>query len=212
MRQKGFSLIETLVVISIISILSGILLPVIVNSKTSARKTDDLTKLRQMGQAAAIYESTYGDYPLSSSQLTASGMIPKELCASMNDQSPSGIANDLAAYNIKRFGAFLNVPQTNYKSSFVGLAEFGISKKGLDELVQTGPSGGWLIDATLSERSEFPSPSQWKGTYRRLTLDGAVIVKPHRDFTCDKLGTLAPCRMPILMFVDPGPQLPEVKQ
>ncbi|MEZ0325289.1 MAG: type II secretion system protein [Fimbriimonas sp.] len=208
-RTLGFSLVETLVVISVISVISGIMLPVLVNSKKSAHKTDNLSKLRQLGQAGAMYESQYGEFPISTQQLVNSGMVPSTLCTSVTDTTKTGIANELAVFTNPKLRTGAKIPVTDYKSSFVGLAEFGLSAKVMDEYILTGPNAGWLIDATDSERTEWPTPTQWKGTYRRLTTEGAVIVRKHQDMECYDGEQAKPCRVSAQLFVDPNPYLAE---
>src|SRR5262245_54405088 len=63
-RQKGFTLIELLVVIAIIAILAAILFPVFAQAREQARKTDCLTKLKQLGLAWLMYAQDYDEtYP-----------------------------------------------------------------------------------------------------------------------------------------------------
>jgi prepilin-type N-terminal cleavage/methylation domain-containing protein len=65
-KSKGFTLIELLVVIAIISILAAILFPVFAQAKLAAKKTVDLSNLKQIGLALAIYQNDYEDtLPLS---------------------------------------------------------------------------------------------------------------------------------------------------
>ena len=61
-RRLGFTLIELLVVIAIIAILAAILFPVFAQAKAAAKKTADLSNLKQNMTATLIYSNDYDDY------------------------------------------------------------------------------------------------------------------------------------------------------
>ena len=60
--RRAFTLIELLVVIAIIAILAAILFPVFAQAKQAAKKTADLSNLKQLGTALAIYQGDYDDH------------------------------------------------------------------------------------------------------------------------------------------------------
>lgn len=55
MKKSGFTLIELLVVIAIIAILAAILFPVFAQAKVAAKKTQDLSNMKQVGSAIYMY-------------------------------------------------------------------------------------------------------------------------------------------------------------
>ena len=64
MSRKAFTLIELLVVIAIIAILAAILFPVFAQAKLAAKKASDLSNIKQIGTATAIYLNDADDtYP-----------------------------------------------------------------------------------------------------------------------------------------------------
>lgn len=59
--RKAFTLIELLVVIAIIAILAAILFPVFAQAKVAAKKTADLSNLKQLGTSTYIYAADADD-------------------------------------------------------------------------------------------------------------------------------------------------------
>ncbi|MBC8216924.1 MAG: type II secretion system protein [Planctomycetes bacterium] len=61
--EPGFTLVELLVVVAIISALFGILLPALGRCRESAKQVTCLSNLKQIGLATELYVGEYGYYP-----------------------------------------------------------------------------------------------------------------------------------------------------
>ena len=62
-KQKGFSLIELLIVVAIILIIAAIAIPNLLRSKMAANEASAVGSLRSINTACVIYSTSYGQYP-----------------------------------------------------------------------------------------------------------------------------------------------------
>src|SRR6478672_1225029 len=64
-RRRGFTLVEMLVVISIIAVLAALLLPAVNMAREAARRAQCSNNLRNLALAAQQFDSAKGYYPAS---------------------------------------------------------------------------------------------------------------------------------------------------
>jgi type IV pilus assembly protein PilA len=68
-KQKGFSLIELLIVVAIILIIAAIAIPNLLRSKMAANEASAVGSVRTLNTACVSYSTTYGGYPAALSNL-----------------------------------------------------------------------------------------------------------------------------------------------
>jgi type IV pilus assembly protein PilA len=75
-KQKGFSLIELLIVVAIILVISAIAIPSYLRSRMQANEASAVSSLRMINTAAITYSSTYVDVGYPATLANMGGAIP----------------------------------------------------------------------------------------------------------------------------------------
>src|ERR1700689_4299427 len=95
-NQKGFSLIELLIVVAIILIIAAIAIPNLLRARIAANEASAASTMRTINTACITYNSTYNSFPLALSSLGPSnGATPTSTTADLLDQvlAPTGGGN-----------------------------------------------------------------------------------------------------------------------
>jgi len=90
-RRKGFSLIELLIVVTIILIISAIAIPNLMKSKMSANEAAAVGALKALTESAVMYSNSYGGFPHTISNMGPSSGAPTSSSAAA-DLIDAGLA------------------------------------------------------------------------------------------------------------------------
>lgn len=183
MKSRGFTLIEMLAVIAIVAILAGLLASAAMSSRRAALETGDISNLRQIGQAQAIYTTDHdGIEKRDVLPLVESGVVDSKCLQSALDPSQVGYANQ---FRISR-----GADPLRFKSSYLTLKDAERSED-VTAVPDQATRSGWLISAThgLNLSPEMLVPSFFEGRYHRLCNDGSVVTRSFYWHMIDAGGT-----------------------
>jgi len=132
MKKKGFTLLESLVVVGIIAVLTAILLPALSTARRNARRHLCFNNLRQIGLAFQMYaDDWYQSYPVDVNSLHSSTdytdadkkgtlysyYIKKDAPETFWCPSKKPYPSSLNTFNIKRDYAYVYKLKVGYKDT-----------------------------------------------------------------------------------------------
>lgn len=132
-KKSGFSLIELLVVISIIAVLVAVLLPNMIGARERAADAKLKSKLRQFGTAMRLYYNDHGSYP------TAGNLNAIKALVGPSSDYMKDTIDELAYYNVvSDYNGFVAcVPLQNTADRDTAAYDTSCFTSGLDPAVQS---------------------------------------------------------------------------
>ncbi len=168
-RKKAFTLIEILVVLTILAILAALIFPVLANSQRGAVTVEDKSKLRQLALAHNLYVETVGDVAPSIEALITHQQLPKELCASNLDQFSEGMSNAF-----RRIYAG-QAPEAKYKITFFSLSTFAMQSAAFRNEHEKCSNLGYFLWPLDFRHSPSANEIDLEGPYYRVTTEGSLL-------------------------------------
>jgi type IV pilus assembly protein PilA len=158
-KQKGFSLIELLIVVAIILIIAAIAIPNLLRARIAANEASAVSSLRTMNTACITYNTSYNAYPTALSNLApvTAPALPTSGSADLLDSTLTTGANPTKSGYKFTFGLPTGgVAGQNYainadpiSSGTTGVRTFYTDQTGVIHVNTTGGAAAAATDSPL---------------------------------------------------------------
>ena len=200
--SQGFTLVETIVSIAIVILLVSLVAPALGEATKRAARTDDISKLRQIGMAATLYESDNDSHPLSLVNMLLAQKLDGRLFESSRDPYPEGLANGVVQFMGPPSPSYGMIPPTS-RISFLSLGDYYAPGSLVDE-IRSDSGAGWVVNLVEDTKlgPSMGSPCQWQGKYDRLRFDGSVSRQVLFQLEIKLDGRISKACSPVMFFVN----------
>ena len=117
-KQKGFSLIELLIVVAIILIIAAIAIPNLLRARIAANESSAVSSIRTVNTAEVTYQSAYPTVGYTTDLVTLGPGAPSSVCTVPNSTNACLIDSALS-------NAAMATPKSGYGFALVGVAGGG---------------------------------------------------------------------------------------
>jgi len=134
-KQKGFSLIELLIVVAIILIIAAIAIPNLLRARIAANEASAVSSLRTMNTACITYNTSFNSYPTALTNLApvAAGTTPTSTSADLLDATLTTSPFQKSGYTfaLTGTGTVYSITGTPMNVNTTGVRQFFTDQSGV---------------------------------------------------------------------------------
>jgi type IV pilus assembly protein PilA len=147
-KQRGFSLIELLIVVAIILIIAAIAIPNLLRSRMAANEASAVGSIRTINTAAISFNSSYGDgFPSTLTQIGTTGTAAVS-CSNAEYLDPLLTTGAKSGYNFTMTAGQVVVLAANVPAGCTAGYTDGYVAKAAPQTIGTTGQRGFCSDAT----------------------------------------------------------------